>query len=219
MVLQGVVTSREAKGFFVELALKDKVKAFAPFAEGVEEGDLVLVGIVSVNASAKIVKCCFVSQDSSEEFESSAQALSYTKEVGISSVKPGFLVTCKVQKALDNGIKVTFLSGIEGTIFIDHLTSSPKTYKMGDKVIARVIEVDIITKKVCLSQKDHLVSLTPKTLDSLTIGQSFDRSVVSRILYGSSYMMYLGGGQMGFLHKTHAAGEDEATKNEELKVD
>jgi len=49
-------------------------------------------------------------------------ALSYSKELVFSQVKPGFLVNCKVLANVDNGLKVSFLSGIEGTIFSDHIT-------------------------------------------------------------------------------------------------
>jgi transcriptional accessory protein Tex/SPT6 len=219
MVLQGVVKQKEAKGYFVELGLKDKTQAFASASEGVEEGDLVFVKVTSVNAASKIVKCSILSQQGMALQVEEQDAIAYSKELAFNSIKPGFLVNCKVLRILDNGIKVSFLSGIEGTIFIDHLTQAAKAYKIGDKVQARVIEVDVITKRICLSLKEHLVNFQVCEFDDITLGQKFDRSVVSRVLYGNSYLIYLGAGQLGFLHKTQAATSDEGSKNEELKAD
>jgi hypothetical protein len=67
------------------------------------------------------------------------------------------LVNAKVLQQLENGIKVAFLSGIEGTIFVDHCPNALKSYKVGDKILARVISTDILTKRITLSLKENLV--------------------------------------------------------------
>ena len=56
------------------------------------------------------------------------------------TLKPGYLVSAKVAKVFDNGLEVTFLGGMRGTIFADHLTKgNPNKYKTGEKLQARVI--------------------------------------------------------------------------------
>ena len=36
-------------------------------------------------------------------------------------LKPGFLVSCKVSQLYFNGVELTFLGGLTGTCFIDHI--------------------------------------------------------------------------------------------------
>ena len=51
------------------------------------------------------------------------------------TLKPGFIVSAKVQKLYSNGVEVSFLGGMVGTIFEDHLAKSNATkYKMGEKL-------------------------------------------------------------------------------------
>lgn len=60
MVLQGVIESKEAKGFLVNFGLKDKTKGFLPFGDDVNHlqiGSLVQVIVKTVMASSKIAKC------------------------------------------------------------------------------------------------------------------------------------------------------------------
>ena len=56
------------------------------------------------------------------------------------TLKPGYLVSAKVAKVFENGLEVTFLGGLRGTIFADHLPKgNPNKYKTGEKLQARVI--------------------------------------------------------------------------------
>jgi len=51
------------------------------------------------------------------------------------TLKPGFLVSAKVQKLYENGLELTFLGGMTGTVFADHLSKAASTkYKLGEKV-------------------------------------------------------------------------------------
>lgn len=70
-----------------------------------------------------------------------------SKDITLHNLKPGFMVNAKVQKILDNGIELTFLSGFRGTVFADHLdrNNDPSKYKVGEKISARVIAVDPMT--------------------------------------------------------------------------
>jgi ribosomal protein S1 len=74
-------------------------------------------------------------------------------------VKPGFLVNAKVSKQFENGVELTFLGGLTGTCFVDHLAAELASYKVGSKVVARVISVDDLNNKIALSLKPHLVNL------------------------------------------------------------
>jgi ribosomal protein S1 len=64
-------------------------------------------------------------------------------EVTLHNIKPGFLVSAKISKILENGLEVSFLGGFTGTIFVDHLDREDVTkYKIGEKLSARIIVVD-----------------------------------------------------------------------------
>jgi len=68
MVLQGVVESKETKGYMVDLGLKDKAKAFVKFdkaasvAEEKQVGDL--VHVIVQRKTSKVIRCAFLSLDS-----------------------------------------------------------------------------------------------------------------------------------------------------------
>ena len=65
------------------------------------------------------------------------------KELTIHNIKPGFLVSSKISRILENGIELSFLGGFNGTIFVDHLDrGEPAKYKVGEKLNARVVAVD-----------------------------------------------------------------------------
>jgi len=59
MILQGVVESKEAKGYLIDFGLKDKTKGFLPFNDEImfEKGELVKVVIKSIIGSSKVAKC------------------------------------------------------------------------------------------------------------------------------------------------------------------
>ncbi len=56
------------------------------------------------------------------------------------TLKPGFAVSGKVAKLYENGLEITFLGGMTGTVFADHLSkANASKYKLGEKVQALVI--------------------------------------------------------------------------------
>ena len=76
------------------------------------------------------------------------------------TLKPGYLVSAKIAKIFDNGIEITFLGGMRGTVFTDHLPKgNPSKYKTGEKVQARVISQDIAGNRTSLSLLPHIMSL------------------------------------------------------------
>ena len=117
----------------------------------------------------------------------------------MAQVKPGFLVSAKVSKTYDNGVELTFLGGMTGTCFADHL--GPEKLSIGSKVVARVISADPVSKNICLSLKQHLVKFSSFKSAQKT-GETFEKVKVIKSLYGGSYLVSLPAGQQGFLHKT-----------------
>ncbi len=137
MLLQGVIASKEAKGFLISFGLRDKAQGFLPFAPSTEHlaaGEIVQVVVKNVVPGSKIIKC---------ELSNKEASPLNNKELTIHNIKPGFLVSGKVQRTLQNGIELGFLGGFSGTVFIDHLDRpEPTKYKVGEKLNARIVSVD-----------------------------------------------------------------------------
>jgi ribosomal protein S1 len=53
------------------------------------------------------------------------------------TLRPGFLVNAKVSKLFENGLEISFLGGMTGTVFADHTDrDSISSFKVGEKVKA-----------------------------------------------------------------------------------
>jgi len=90
-----------------------------------------------VIGSSKVIKCEILNEENSKQNANS------NGELTLHNLKPGFNVSSKITKLLENGVEVSFLGGFTGTIFVDHLDRSDVSmYKMGEKLIARIIVVD-----------------------------------------------------------------------------
>ena len=90
------------------------------------------------------------------------------------------------------------MGGHTATCFIDHLAEdegSPLSYKIGQKLLARVMSVDPLSKKMTISLKNNLVNWKPTTatgdgeLQKLSVGQVFEDVKVSKELFGGSYLV------------------------------
>jgi len=141
------------------------------------------------------------------------------------TLKPGFAVSAKVQKLYENGLEVTFLGGMTGTIFADHLSkSNASKYKLGEKVQAVVISQDIASKATALSLQMNLLKMQPKETTG-TVGQVYRDVKVEKKVYGKSYLIKLAGGSppvYGLLHKSNIPKPDDLVdedddENEETK--
>lgn len=74
------------------------------------------------------------------------------------TLRPGFLVNAKVAKLFENGLELSFLGGMAGTVFVDHIgRESISSFKVGEKVKARVTAHDVQSKVTTLSLLDHIV--------------------------------------------------------------
>ena len=129
-------------------------------------------------------------------------------------MKPGFYVSAKVSKLFENGLELSFMSGLTGTVFADHTgTESLNKFKTGQKLQARVIYTDVASKAVGLSLLPELLSLTyqPK----VSVGEVFNKVTVEKQVYGNSFLVRLNKDTVGFLHKSHIKEWQERQNAEE----
>lgn len=209
MMLQAIVASKEEKGYFLNLGFKDDAKGFLKYDSETkaEVGDLLQVVVVS--ATSKLVKC---SADLSQVVQSTSDVI-----VNEHTMRPGYLVNAKIAKIFENGVKVTYLSGNQGTIFVDHTAKAALSqFKVGQKVQARCISHDTSSKNTCLSLLPHIIQM--QSVQLCALGTTFDKVKVQNILYGGSYHVGLPENQTGFLHKSHLHEKDEESKIESLEV-
>lgn len=229
-----MVESKEAKGYILNLGFKDETKGFLKFSKEEESGDgaeikkkkslkvgqLIHIVVKSVIEASKVVKCEQLKPGSHCSAEHSVrQAADDEATVTASHVKPGFLVNARVQRVMDNGLELSFLQGITGTCFTDHASAqvaqgSLSAYKVGQKVLARVISADPMLKRITLSLTSNIVNWCPATsnkaelaaLQDIKIGGAYENVKVAKALYGGSYLVRLSEekGAVAFLHKTHS---------------
>ena len=227
MFLQGLVQSVESKGYMINFGFKDQSTGFVKFAENDKKGYKYAVGslmqVFVESKTSKVLKCVPVDATSAQtSVQTSLSAVS------LHTLKPGFLVKGKVAKLFDNGFMMTFLGGLQGSVFIDHVNkqSSLKGLKVASKVTARVITADPALKTASLSLLPHLLSLQTGAADAKEAsaeitGQIFSNVNVEKKLFGQSYLVNLSEGATvlkGFLHKSNIpreGAEEEETKENE----
>ena len=117
-----------------------------------KKGDLITVSVKSVDQASKVLKCELISESNRQECVHQSELVTATQ------MKPGFMVSGKVSKLYENGVEITFLGGITGTCFIDHLAEDIAEYKLGKKVNARIIGVDTVAKKITVSMLDSILN-------------------------------------------------------------
>ena len=205
MLLQGTIEGKEQKGFVISLGFKDNTKAFLKFDENVKDTSFAtgnLVQVVVKTVTSKMVKCELLTKENAMQ-----SVKTDISAVTLHTLKPGFFVSAKVSKIYENGVEVSFLGGLSGTVFADHLgKSSISKFKIGEKVQARVISVDIAQKNATLSLQPHLLNMTP-CIVPVHVGQVFENVKVERNVYGSSFIVKLTESTEAFLHKSHIPTE------------
>lgn len=95
-----------------------------------------LVHVIVQRKTSKVIRCAFLELDSTKADNSELlqQVKTDLATVTPHTLKPGFIVSAKIQKLFTNGVEVSFLGGMTGTIFEDHLAkSNASKYKMGEK--------------------------------------------------------------------------------------
>lgn len=211
MLLQAIVESKEDKGYILSLGLKDGTKGFVKCNHSETQlGALVPVLVKSM--ASKLIKCeLFVETNKTQTVQSDETA------VTVHTLKPGYLVAAKVAKLFENGIELSFLGGMSGTVFADHLDkASISNYKVGEKLRARVISTDIANKTSTLSLLPHLIDF--KSVHSIQVGKTFTTAKVEKLAFGSSFLVRLDKETVGFLHKSQIPQEEELEKDEDSKI-
>jgi len=189
MVFTATVESKEAKGFILNLGFRDQTKGFMKFSPEANERLLkagsITVLVKSVVSASKVVRCELLTEQNcgecvQQQEESVMNNIESDSRTTPQHVRPGFLVSGKVSKSFENGVEITFLGGITGTCFADHLDEemSLDKYKIGTKVSARIISVDPVSKVITTSMKKSIVGWSTKhveqTLSNLKVGQKFE---------------------------------------------
>ena len=89
-----------------------------------------------VSVSNKLIKC---EADVLQCVQSTESVL-----VNEHTLRPGFLVNAKVAKLFENGLELSCLGGMAGTVFVDHTGRDYiSSFKVGEKVKARVTAHDV----------------------------------------------------------------------------
>jgi ribosomal protein S1 len=168
MVLMGVVETKEAKGYIINFGMRDQSSGFLKLSdiqsETITIGQKVHALVKTVAEASKVIRCELLSKaNNSECVQQPKQESNLEDEFKLTAMhlKPGFLVSSKVSKIYENGIEITFLGGMTGTVFQDHVDPSITELKIGTKLNARIIGVNILQKRISLSTLQHIVEWDP----------------------------------------------------------
>ncbi|KAL5249614.1 hypothetical protein ACHWQZ_G018470 [Mnemiopsis leidyi] len=195
MVLQGVINSVEEYGYLVNLGIKG-VTAFLNKGDlSLKKCDIVSVVVKTVNDGNLILGL----------YEAgTAKALSDKTVTTFSSLSPGHLVNVTVKKHAANGIRCTFLGGIQGSVHLIHLKDMyndkavQEVYPLKRKIPARVILINPENKRVLLSTLNcHVAMETPCNL--LKKGDAVEDAEVVRVTKRGVYIS-LENDVTGFVH-------------------
>jgi small subunit ribosomal protein S1 len=116
-----------------------------------KKGDTVKVKVLDIDTSKERISLG-IKQLTQDPFKESTQ-----------SVRKGAVVTCTVHKVVDNGIEVELQGGAIGFIrkaelSRDRSEQNPSRFAVGEKVDARVINVDPKSRKISLSIKQREIA-------------------------------------------------------------
>ena len=97
-----------------------------------------------------------------------------TSAMNVSTLLPGMLVNSRVKQILSDGLSVSFMTYFSGTVDCFHV-NAPKgvssTFKVGQRMRARIIFVDSAAKRICLTLLPHLLEHSAVNLPKL--GKAF----------------------------------------------
>lgn len=216
MSVYGSIKSVEDHGYIVSLGIRN-CNAFLPKKTD-EDGPRLRVGtpmnfiITSVKKDSNTV---FLSDDMEKI---SSYITKSSSIIDLNSLNIGMLVKATVDKVLSNGLWLKFLDYFHGTVDIFHLgkyISSEKDiaeeYKVGTKLLARILFINKESKKIGLSLQPHIIEMTQPKLENIEIGRIFENAVVQRIdnLIGISLALPLDDSVAGKEASTEVEGEDQ----------
>ena len=166
--ITGHVKSIEDRGYVVHLGIAN-TNGFLPFKNVISTtGDTLSIGtpvtciVDAVKPKARVVTL--------SQINVHATVLSSSDDIELKTMLPGMLVRCTVDKLLGKGVSVTFLSLFSATMDQFHTPKIPTVAEpldsflaRGDKLVARIIKVDLDNKSIALSAAPHVLMLQPKT--------------------------------------------------------
>ena len=213
MALYGAIASVEEHGYTVSLGTEE-LAAFLPlkdvsedtnaFPSGVRVGQLVECVVKKIQSGKKLA---ILTSDQDLLTGSITKEL---EESTIDSLQPGMLVNAAVQRVMESGLVLRFLSSFIGTVDLAHLPTRaalPKAegdgsvpaptsfFREKTKVQARILFVDIGSKTVGLSMRQHVVSRSAPAyrIQQVKISQRFDEALVVRVDPGVGMLIRLAG--------------------------
>ncbi|KYR00193.1 hypothetical protein DLAC_03350 [Tieghemostelium lacteum] len=187
MTIQGVIESKEDKGYLISFGKEKDFKGFLEYSETAyyypgqtsEDPNTLYIGqplelyIREINKETKTLQL-------SVSHSLVSRALCKSSEfVTMDSIKAGMLVETKILKVLPNGVHLGFLDFFSGDIHTMHLEKSLETYRENQNLKARIIFVDQTHKKIGLSCLGHILGFKPYPFGLTKPGDVFQSSHVS----------------------------------------
>ncbi|EGR29983.1 programmed cell death 11, putative [Ichthyophthirius multifiliis] len=227
MLLQGKVLTKEEYGIkvvfhtsqqYIGFLKKDKNVCEDDQYEDLEEGRVYMFRVEKKENNKKLLYLSL--KYTTQEIKESILNPSIDIEDGSDFhhlAKPGNLVNCLIIKVLSNGLVVRFFKQFIGFIFEDHLDNNqPESYKVKERILARIIAANFDQKHINLSAKKVHVDLQAfnqsykyKPGDVFTQGFK-----IKKVLYGDSYLVKIQNTSIdnGFLHKNQLHADKESFK-------
>ncbi|KAJ3156683.1 rRNA biogenesis protein rrp5 [Geranomyces michiganensis] len=177
------ITSEEDHGYVVSFGI-DGVSGFMPKKNAggaMQVGQVVFCGVSKMDSARRVATVTLDSSVLAKAVVPPAHA------IGFDALKAGALVNTKIKTVLDDGLLLTLLGILEGTVNVSNLgikISDPSAdiaaaFKVGQKLRPRVLYVDPIRKKIGLTLIPALVQWTAhKFHEVLDIGSIGDFTVV-----------------------------------------
>ncbi|KAJ3021566.1 Protein RRP5 [Thoreauomyces humboldtii] len=149
--------------------------------------------------------------------------------IGFDALKAGALVNAKVKQVLENGILLSFLGILEGTANLFHVgvtisdpdTDLAATFKVGQKMKARILFVDPIRKKIGLTLTASLLQWAPHkfpSLDVVDIGTVIDEFTVVRIDAKLGVLVQAPEAGLAFVHVSRLADKKVEKVETKFKI-
>ncbi|XP_028788021.1 rRNA biogenesis protein RRP5-like, partial [Neltuma alba] len=194
MVLAAYVKSIEDHGYILHFG-HSSFMGFLPKnsladgrSGGVKAGQLLQGVVRSIDKGRKVI---YMSSDPDTVSKCVTKDL---KGISIDLLIPGMMVNARVKSILENGILLSFLNYFTGTVDLFHLQNIyPSTnwkdgYSESQKVIARILFIDPLTRAVGLTLNPHLVQNRAPPCD-VKIGDIYDDAKVVRVDKGLGLLL------------------------------
>nr|KAJ3421087.1 rRNA biogenesis protein rrp5 [Polyrhizophydium stewartii] len=217
MVLPVQIGSKQDHGYVVSLGVdgtsgflrNDQAKAYLE-ARGIQEipaGSVLQASILDASPTARAIR---ISLDP-ERIASTTMAHSETTQ--LSHIRPGTLVSAKIEDVLENGVAVSVFKFFKGTIDWFHLPDQKilgaehlrSEFKAGQKIKPRVLYIDLKRKVLGLTLSPTLLSWQAPSFDGLEIGAISQTVRVVRVDPGLGLLVQFSDSKLGYVHISRLA--------------